>query len=371
MNQSEFMLQAVQLAEKGKGFTAPNPCVGALVVSGDRVLGRGWHRGAGKDHAEVEAINHALQKISDLSLCTLYVTLEPCNHHGKTPPCTQAVLNAGIRDVVIGTLDPNPGVQGGGAEYLKSRGVRVTQGVEEDKCLDLIADFVLWQRSKRAYLYLKTASTLDGRIAARTGHSKWVTSRVSRQMVHELRSRVGAVLVGGNTFYQDDPSLTCRLDQDIRQPLAIILTTRLPAPDKDYYLLRQRPSETVFWTDTQSANSPRAEELTSLGCTVLDLGSARNGLDLDQGLIWLRREKNVFYVLCEGGGQLALSLLKEHLADELWAFLGLKILGDEQGVPVCSGKDTPVMDQAIPLRLSQIRQSGPDLWLRMFPENRQ
>lgn len=368
MNQSDFMLQAVDLARKGTGYTAPNPSVGALVVSGDMVLGRGWHRAYGENHAEVEAIRDALAGKADLSSCTLYVTLEPCNHHGKTPPCTNAIVRAGIKNMVVGTRDPNPGVAGGGVEFLRSRGVRVTVGIEREKCQDLIADFKLWQKSRRAYVFLKTASTLDGKIATRTGHSRWVTSRASRMMVHELRSRVGAVLVGGNTFYQDNPALTCRSKDNSRQPLAVVLTTRLPDARGDFFLLRHRPKQTVFWSDMASASSTRAEQLTSMGCTVMGLKETDGGLDLEQGLERLRQEMGVYHVLCEGGGKLALSLLEQKLADEIWAFLALKVLGDEQAAAVYSGRDIQLMDQALKLRLGEMRHLGNDIWFRMFPE---
>ena len=364
--QSDFMLQAVHLALKGKGYTAPNPSVGAVVVSGEMVLGRGWHKAYGQAHAEVEAINDALVRHPDLSSCTLYVTLEPCNHQGKTPPCTEAILDAGIKHVVVGTRDPNPEVAGEGASYLRSRGIKVTLDVEEQRCRDLIADFELFRKTSRAYVYLKTASTLDGRIAARTGHSKWVTSGTSRMMVHELRSRVGAVLIGGNTFYRDDPALTCRTARASRQPLAVILTTRLPDPDHNLYLLRHRAEQTVFLTDRQRASSPAAKKLSSLGCTIMGLKPKKDGLDLEEGLIRLRQELGIHYVLCEGGGLLSLSLVQQGLADEIWAFVALKMLGDDQAVAMVRGRKVERMDQALSFRLAEMKSLESDIWLKMF-----
>ncbi|WP_291322026.1 bifunctional diaminohydroxyphosphoribosylaminopyrimidine deaminase/5-amino-6-(5-phosphoribosylamino)uracil reductase RibD [Desulfonatronospira sp.] len=367
MNQSRFMLKALSLAEQGKGFTPPNPCVGALLVSGDRILGRGWHRACGDNHAEVEAIENARQNAADLTGCTMYVTLEPCNHHGRTPPCTRAILEAGIPEVVIGARDTNSFVQGGGAEYLKSRGIKVTIGVEEQKCLDLIADFCLWQKSGRPYVYLKTASTLDGRIGTRTGHSRWVTSVNARQVVHHLRSRTGAVLVGGNTFYQDNPELTCRTHKVEQQPLAVIITSRLPDPKQNWYLLQQRPTRTVFWTNTSAAGSEAARRLVDLGCKVMGLDRDASGLDLLQGLQRLRSEMGVYHLMCEGGGKLAAGLLQQGLVDELWAFVALKILGDEQGIPVSSGRDVQLMHDTLDFRLGEIVNLGPELLLKLFP----
>ncbi len=366
MLQSDFMLQAVHLALKGKGYTAPNPSVGALVVSGEMVLGRGWHKAYGQAHAEVEAIGDALVHHPDLSSCTLYVTLEPCDHQGKTPPCTEAILSAGIKHVVVGTRDPNPEVAGDGASCLRSKGIKVTLGVEEQRCRDLISDFELFQKTGRAYVYLKTASTLDGRIASRTGHSRWVTSGTSRMMVHELRSRGGAVLIGGNTFYRDDPALTCRTARAARQPLAVILTTRLPDSDRNLYLLRHRAEQTVFWTDHQGASSPAAKRLSSLGCTVMGLGPKNEGLDLEEGLVRLRQELGIYYVLCEGGGLLALSLVQQGLADEIWAFVALKLLGDDQAVAMVRGRKVLHMDQALSFRLAEMKSLESDIWLKMY-----
>ena len=371
MNQSEFMLKAIGLARQAKGFTAPNPCVGALVTCGDRIMGKGWHRAPGENHAEVEAIENARENGADLSSCRMYVTLEPCNHHGRTPPCTAAVIQAGIPEIIIGARDPNSQVQGGGAEFLRNHGLRVTVGVEEQKCLDLIADFSLWQNSGRPYVYLKTASTLDGRIATRTGHSRWVTSANARQMVHQLRSIVGAVLVGGNTFYQDNPALTCRIQEVKNQPWAVVLTSRLPDPDQDFYLLQKRASRTIFWTDKNSAASPRAAGLEARGCRVMGLDAEGPGLDLKLGLEMLRRETGIYYLLCEGGGQLASSLLQQGLADEVWAFVALKILGDSLAVPVTSGREVELMDQTLDFRPGEILNLGPEILLRLFPLQRE
>lgn len=365
------MLEALRLAKQAKGFTAPNPCVGALVTSGDRILGRGWHRACGGNHAEVEAIKNARENSADLSCCTMYVTLEPCNHHGRTPPCTAAVLQAGIPEMIIGTKDPNSQVEGGGAEFLKNSGVRVTAGVEEQKCRDLIADFSLWRNTSRPYVYLKTASTLDGRIATRTGHSRWVTSANARQMVHQLRSRVGAVLVGGNTFYQDNPALTCRSHETKNQPLAVVLTSRLPDPGDDFYLLQQRASRTIFWTDQVLAASQKADRLEAQGCRVMGLDTKGPGLDLEQGLQKLRQELGIYYVLCEGGGQLAMCLLEQGLADETWAFVALKMLGDLQAVPVTSGREVEFMDQTLDFRPGDILNLGPEVLLKLFPLSRE
>lgn len=366
MNQSLFMAQAISLARRAKGKTCPNPCVGAVITAGDEIIGQGYHKAYGQNHAEVEAIMDARATGCDLSQCTLYVTLEPCNHQGKTPPCTKAIVDSGIKKVVIGAKDPNQNVSGGGAAFLSQSGVHVTCGIEEQKCLDLIADFNTWQKTSRAYLYLKMASTLDGRIATRSGHSQWVTSDISRKSVQELRSKVGAVIVGGNTFYQDNPRLNCRIAGSQKQPLAIIVTSRLPSPDSDFYLIRQRAQETIFWTDREISQSKQAQRLKDVGCEVTGLSKTLSGLDLEQGLTLLRQEKNVYYALCEGGSKLSLGFLEAKLADEIWHFIAMKIIGDSQATPVFQGRTPQTMDKSLDLRLSESRIIGNDILLKLF-----
>jgi len=404
-----FMLQAIDLARQGKGKTAPNPCVGAVIVKDDRIVARGWHKAYGQPHAEVEAIADARRNSIDLKDSALFVTLEPCNHYGKTPPCTRAIIEAGIKKVFVGASDPNPHVQGGGINYLRSKGVEVKTGVLQQECEDIIADFVLWMLEKRPYCYLKIASTLDGKIAAHNGHSKWITSHKAREEVHLLRSQVGAVIVGGNTFYSDNPKLTCRApktgfnDCCNKQPLAVIITSRLPEFEDHFYLLQNRPEQTIFWTKEEKASSYQAKKLRNLGCQVWGLpcfnsaqqplkdgkmgrwedGKCRtsnlelrktsnferrtsNFLDLRIGFERLFQEYKSYYTLCEGGGALALSLLEQDLVDELHLFLAPKILGDQNGISSFYGRRVESMDEAINLRLTNVSQVGPDILLRFM-----
>lgn len=364
------MQLAVDLAMRGKGRTAPNPCVGAVVTRGDRVVAQGYHRGPGLPHAEVEAIAEARARNVDTRECTLWVTLEPCNHQGRTPPCTMAVLEAGIPRVVIGTEDPNPAVCGGGVDFLRARGVEVQTGVARQACRDLIADFTTWVRTDRPYVYLKLAATLDGRIATRTGDSRWISGEESRAAVHALRGLVGAVLVGARTFAVDNPRLTCRTMEAEQagarpQPLAVVAGTRLPDAGQDFYLLRQRPGQTIFWTTNQAAAGPQAEALRSLGCRVWGLGEDR--VDMGLALVRLRGELGIYDVLCEGGGRLAGNLVQRGLVGEWWLFQAPRSLGDEQAVPVLSGQVAPRMDQAGQWRFVRIRRSGEDLLVILRP----
>lgn len=366
---ARFMDKAIRLAGKGRGKTAPNPCVGAVLTRDGRLIAQGFHTAHGQAHAEVEALRDAAAKGIDPRGCTLYVTLEPCNHHGKTPPCTQAILRAGLSRVVVGCPDPNPTVTGGGAEFLRAKGLDVRLGVREQACLDLIADFSLWQTEDRPFSMVKLATTLDGKIATRTGHSAWISGEASRREVHTLRSWCDAVIVGGGTYHADNPSLTCRLPGfSGAQPLAVIVTRRLPDEAHTSTLLSSRPEEVIFWTTEPESRSRRATRLADLGASIWGLSPRGEGLDLRQGLRLLRQNKECFYTLTEGGGHLAASFLDQKLLDELHLFQAMKILGDDQGRSAFAGKTILSMDQAWTFRRTEQRRIGHDLYLRLRPK---
>ena len=374
------MDEAIRLAEERRFLTAPNPCVGAVLVREGDVVAGGCHQGAGSPHAEIEALRDAAEKGIDPATCALVVTLEPCSHHGLTPPCTDAILAASIPHVVIGAMDPNPEASGG-AEILRRNGVRVETGVARQECEDLISDFTTWQTGPYPYILLKLASTLDGRIATRTGHSRWITCEASRKRVHELRRRMDAVIVGGNTFHYDSPRLDYRLEDDSapddKQPLAVVVTSRLPDPGDSSFLLRERPTETIFWTTVAAAAGPKAKGLRERGVRVVGLpaspssdGTARGPraeLDLAEGLRLLRAEAGCRYALCEGGGRLGLSLIREKLVGEFHLHLSPRILGDNEATPLFDGLSPLTMDEALPLRFVESHMCGRDFLLTLRP----
>jgi diaminohydroxyphosphoribosylaminopyrimidine deaminase/5-amino-6-(5-phosphoribosylamino)uracil reductase len=366
------MAKALALAARGKGATAPNPCVGAVLVKEDNVVAEGYHTAHGGPHAEVECLADARDKGVDPAECTMYVTLEPCNHHGKTPPCSEALLDAGVPAVVIGCADPNPGVAGGGAKRLAEAGVHVTLGVAEDACREMIRDFITWNETALPYTYVKMASTLDGRIATRTGHSQWITGEASRTLVHRLRARVGAVIVGGGTFRADNPGLDARAPEATCQPLAVVVTSRLPAAKDQFTLLAHRAQETIFFTTQAAAASAKSKALKALGCRVWGLPAATGGgLDLADGLARLRAEAGVHYALCEGGGALALSFMVQGLMHEFWHFTAPKILGDASAKPLLCGRSPETMDEALALRPLYSEPSGEDLLCVYAPRQNQ
>lgn len=374
MNRHEtFMRAALELAERGRWSTAPNPVVGAVLVRDGNIVAEGWHAVCGEGHAEVNCLRDAREKGVDPSACTLYVTLEPCNHQGRTPPCTDRILEAGIRRVVIGRRDPNP-VAAGGVERLRTAGVEVIEGVCEQECRDLVADFLVWQEKKRPYLLLKLASTLDGRIATRTGHSQWVSCAASRAGVHALRAGIGqaggAIMVGGGTLRADNPRLTARTEQgaSARQPWACVVTSRLPAVGSDCHLLRERPEQTIFISTPAVAASRLAHELRDLGARVLSVPPlAKGSLDMGSMLAQLYEEIACPYILCEGGGRLALSLLECGLVDEFHLHLAPRILGDNQAVPLFDGRTPLQLDEALQMRISDLRRCGDDVQIVLRP----
>ena len=377
------MLKAVALADKARWQTQPNPRVGAVLVKDGAIVAQGWHKGPGQAHAEIAALDDAAQKGVNPAECTLVVTLEPCRHHGKTPPCTEAIIQSGIRRLIVGALDPNPEASGGAA-LLREQGLTVETGVALDECLDLIEDFTTWQTTERPYTIIKLASTLDGRIATRTGNSKWITSARTRAHVHMLRHHMDALIVGGNTFYLDNPELTCRLEDAEtlcqRQPLAVVVTSRLPEAGQTMNLLQNRPDSTIFWTTVAAAASPKAEALRRKGIRVLGLHShakantrghgMRAELNLTEGLVYLRKELGCHYVLCEGGGRLGLSLLSSGLARELHLHLAPKILADNDATPLFDGRNPLLIEESLQLRITDAQPSGDDIMLTLRPAER-
>lgn len=375
---SSFMLRAIELAKQSQWQTAPNPPVGAVLVRDGIIVAEGWHKKAGQPHAEREAIAQAQERHIPLHECTLVVTLEPCNHQGKTPPCSQAIIEAGIPRVVIGMNDPTAQAAGG-CHALQGAGIEVIEGVEEQACRDLIDNFMVWQTTELPYTLIKLACTLDGRIATRSGHSQWISSPASREEVHYLRRDMDAVIVGGKTFYEDNPRLTCRLPNEAtpqdKQPLAVIVSSRLPDANASFYLLQERPQQTIFWTTGAAAASPKAEALRKLGVTVIGLpvlaqakkgiGNAWAKLNLQDGMTRLRQEFGCHHVLCEGGGKLALALIKEKLAHELHLHISPKIIADNEAIPLFDGLCPDTIEEALQLRFINVQYNNNDIITRL------
>lgn len=353
----DYMRLALREAKKGIGRTSPNPAVGAVVVKNSRVVGKGYHRKAGTPHAEVHALNAAGAKAKG---AILYVTLEPCNHTGRTPPCTAAILKSGIRRVVIGMADPNPWVNGGGAEYLASQGIDVARGVLEAECRAINRPFLKHTTTGLPWVIMKAGMSLDGRIATATGHSNWITGKESRLYVHRLRDRVDAILVGSGTALADDPSLTTRLPGGRgRDPLRVVLDSDLRLPVTAKMLSQQSAGRTMIFCGPEPA-ADKVKALTAAGALIRPVAlHPGGGLDLKQVLRQLGSE-GITSVLVEGGGTVHGALLRAGLVDEVKLFVAPIFIGGD-GVPVVDRQGITVVGQAPRLTVVRTRRFGDDV----------
>jgi diaminohydroxyphosphoribosylaminopyrimidine deaminase/5-amino-6-(5-phosphoribosylamino)uracil reductase len=350
----DWMRLAVELARATEGQTAPNPMVGAVVVKDGRLLGTGVHLQAGTPHAEVHALRMAGETARG---STLYVTLEPCNHYGRTPPCTEAILNAGVARVVVGSVDPDSRVAGQGIARLRSAGIEVVECVLEEECLRLNEAYFHHRRTGRPFVTLKMAMTLDGKIAAASGDSRWVTGESAREYVHELRNRYQAILVGVGTVLADRPQLTTRLEHGGKQPIRIIvdsqLRTPLDAPVTDTSL-----APTWIFT-TERKNLEKEQALRAKGVRIISTGE---GPLVDWDVLFdLLGKEGVLSVLVEGGSEVNASLLKGNHVQKVIAFLAPKILGGQDSKSAVGGASPRTMSEAIPLKDITIQTFGQDL----------
>ena len=355
-----FMREALRLAAKGCGRTSPNPMVGAVVVSGDTVVGRGYHERAGGPHAEVNALGDAGKKAAG---ATLYVTLEPCNHYGRTPPCTMAVVDSGIRRVVVGMADPNPHVAGNGAATLRDRGITVETGILELPCRLLNQAFIKHSTTGLPLVTLKVAATLDGRIATRTGDSRWITNERSRRFVHDLRCRSDGILVGIGTALTDDPQLTARLRRKppCRQPVRIVLDSRLKL-SMTSQLVATALEVPVWVACTEDAPLPKESALSAAGVVVLRLPGHHGHVDLPSVLKECGK-RQLASLLVEGGSRVVGAFLEHHLADDCCFFYAPKILGDREAIPMVQGFSRRRMSEALPVYDLRVRRFGEDVML--------
>ncbi|MFH1061133.1 MAG: bifunctional diaminohydroxyphosphoribosylaminopyrimidine deaminase/5-amino-6-(5-phosphoribosylamino)uracil reductase RibD, partial [Pseudomonadota bacterium] len=348
------MRRALSLARRGLGRSAPNPAVGAVVARDGVILGEGFHALAGAPHAEVHALAAAGAAARG---ATIYVTLEPCNHHGRTPPCTQAILAAGIARVVFGASDPNPKAQGGG-EFLAGRGLAVSGGVLGEACRDEHRFFLTCITKKRPHVILKTAATLDGRTAATTGDSKWVTGPAARREVHRWRNWCDAICVGAGTALADDPRLTCRL-RGGRDPLRVIVDTGLRLPPTAKVLDPAASAGCIVACGPRPSQTRRAA-LEAAGAEVLPLPEGPGGVDPAALLAELGR-RGVTSLLLEGGAGLAWGFLAAGLIDEVMYFFAPKLIGGAAAPGMIGGAGFSKMAVAVPLGPVTVKRFGDDV----------
>ena len=361
----EYMRRAMELAERGVGFTNPNPMVGAVIVKGGKVIGEGWHERCGEWHAERNAFKNCTVPAEG---ATMYVTLEPCCHYGKTPPCTEAIIEHGIARVVVGMEDPNPLVAGKGIALLREAGIEVVCGVEEEALREQNRVFLKYISTKLPWVAMKTAMTLDGKIATRTGDSKWITGAEARAYVHELRHRFMAIVVGIGTAVADDPLLNCRIEgRGVRQPIRVVVDSNARL-SLDSQLVKTAGEYRTIVAHTRFAPEESVKALREAGVEML-LCKVKEGLVDVRNLLELLGQSGIDSILLEGGGSLNYTFLAEGLADELYAFIAPKIVGGMNAKTPVEGAGMEKMADAINLELENVLNIGHDVLLKLKVKN--
>lgn len=349
-----FMREALALAKKGLGRTSPNPTVGAVIVKNGRVIARGFHKKAGQPHAEIAAFKDAKESVKG---ATLYVTLEPCCHYGKTPPCTDAVMRSGIKRVVAGMLDPNRLVAGKGAGILRRAGINVTSGVLEGECAELNEWYIKYITKKMPYVTLKLAMSVDGRIATVAGESKWITGMEARRHVHKMRSESDAVMVGVNTVLKDDPALTVRLAEG-KNPARVVVDSLLRTPLDAKIFDNAGKARLIIFT-TNAAPADKIKKAQAKGAEVVTVPKSGGGVDLKKVLRELG-SRAIASLLVEGGGSLGASLMKAGLVDRISFFIAPIVLGGD-AVPGIGPLGIKKMAKALVIKDMTIKNIGKDI----------
>ncbi len=350
------MQMALDLAAKGKGYTSPNPMVGAVIVKGNRVVTSGWHKRCGADHAEIVALKKAGARSRGAKL---YVTLEPCFHYGRTPPCVDKIIQSGIRGVVIGMVDPNPLTRGKSIAKLRRAGIKVKVGISRPQAGQLNEVFVKYIRSKMPFVAAKCAQTLDGKVATVAGESQWITSSKTRDYARRIRDEFDAILVGVNTVLRDDPRLNgARATKRLKK---IILDSSLQTPLTARLFKGVRPADCVIAV-TRKAPSARIKQFQNKGARVIICPAKDGRVDLKCLLKALAKEE-ITSILMEGGAHVIGSALKEKLVDKLYIYVAPKIIGDQDALSSIVGVDTVNVGRAIRLKGLTSRNIAQDILL--------
>lgn len=350
----KYMRRALELAKKGAGHVNPNPMVGAVLVKNGRVIGEGCHERFGELHAERNALKNCSEPPNG---AVLYVTLEPCCHYGKTPPCTEAIIENKIRRVVVGSFDSNPLVAGKGIRILKDAGIEVTEGILQNECDELNRIFFHFMKTGTPYVMMKYAMTLDGKIATYTGASKWITGETARARVQEDRGRFMAIMAGVGTVVADNPLLTCRLEGK-KSPIRIICDTHLRTPLSS--ALVQTAEEVPVILATACSDTEKKDTFVKAGCEVLTLPEKDGGVDLD-ALMKVLGKRQIDSVLLEGGGTLNFTALKNGIVDRVQAYIAPKLFGGVDAKTPVEGKGVALPKEAFRLENSKVLFAGEDI----------
>lgn len=353
MNDYDYMKLALQLAEKGTGRTSPNPMVGAVIVKDGRMIGEGYHEKYGEPHAERNALAACTESPQG---ATMYVTLEPCCHYGKQPPCVDAILASGMKRVVVGSKDPNPLVAGKGMQILREHGIEVTENILKQECDQLNEVFFHYIQSKCPFVVMKYAMTLDGKIAAYTGLSKWITAEEARQHVQMQRNRYRAIMVGVGTVLADDPKLTCRM-QGGRDPIRIICDSNLRTPITSYVVATARQVPTILATCCK--DTAQYVPYENAGCHILGLPQKNGHVDLKAAMQRLGQE-GIDSILLEGGGTLNWAALESGIVQKVQAYIAPKLFGGQSAKTPVEGIGFPSPYEAVHLQDTTVVQLGVD-----------
>ena len=360
----KYMAEALAIAQYARGRTSPNPMVGAVVVRDGRIVGQGWHRQAGTPHAEV----HALQQAGELARgATMYVTLEPCSHHGRTGPCTEAVIAAGIKKVIVAMTDPNPLVAGQGIQKLRAAGIEVVEGVMAKEAAEINEVFIKWISTNIPFIVLKSAMSLDGKIAAHTGHSQWITGSKSREFVHQLRDCYDGILVGIGTVLADNPSLTTRLEPQGKNPVRIIVDSKARIPLDAQVITDGLPTIVAVTTE---APQEKLEALRALGITILTTEAKQGRVDLRR-LFEILGQQKITSILIEGGASINATVFAENLVDKINWFIAPKIIGGTGAPGPVGGIGIADVNQATLFEDIKMESIGEDILISAYLRNRE
>lgn len=355
-----YMRLALEEAKKGIGKVSPNPMVGAIIVKDEKIIGSGFHEYFGGAHAEVNAFKNVTE---DVEGATMYVTLEPCSHYGKTPPCAGKIIQKKIKRVVIGTLDPNPLVSGNGVKKLTDAGIKISVGVLEKECRKINEVFMKYIEYKKPFVVMKCAMSLDGKICTRNGESKWITGEEARKHVHKTRNILSAIMVGVDTIIKDNPQLTSRIDSR-RNPIRIIVDSTLRIPLDSKVLVDEYKNKTIIAT-TSSANKENIAYIRNLGVKVLVIKEKEKRVDLDD-LMKKLGEMNIDSILLEGGGTLNFSALKEKIVDKVQVYIAPKIIGGSLAKTPVEGVGIDKLNEAFSIKELTFQTLDKDIFIEGY-----
>ena len=353
MNNQDYMALAINLARATEGQTSPNPQVGAVLVKDGQIIGMGAHLKAGEPHAEVHAIRMAGEKVNG---ATLYVTLEPCSHFGKTPPCSNLVIESGIKKVFVASVDPNPLVGGAGVKKMMEAGIDVQVGLMEEEAKALNKVFFHYISTGLPYVTLKSATSLDGKIATVTGESKWITGEEARKDVHQFRHAHDAILVGVNTVIKDNPSLTTRLEAGGKNPIRVILDSRLSSP-LESRIINDRAAKTIIVTGAD-VEPEKEKQFIELGIEIIKLETVKIGIN---DMLKKLGDRGITSIYVEGGAEVHGSFLKEKAFQQVITYIAPKLIGGKNAPAAFGGEGIARLDDTVPLEIIDVKQIGQDI----------